>query len=203
MSDQNETILIKRYASRRLYNTDISDYVTLDEVAQYIRDGKDVKIIDRKTGEDITRQYLLQIITDYESRGENVLPLNVLTDIVRSYSNQAQSFIPDFLSESFEMLKQQQTEALKAIQENVGKTVPPLASLPPLEGFENWQKLQSDFLNQMMGTWANTQPTNPQQEKPAKKTSQTKKPKKPAADQDELTTIKQQLADLQNKLKDL
>lgn len=85
MSDQEKPLLIKRYASRRLYNTETSDYVTLEDIAGFIRDGREVQIIDLKTGDDLTRQYLLQIIAEHESRGENVLPVNVLNDLVRSY----------------------------------------------------------------------------------------------------------------------
>ncbi len=78
----DKPLLIKRYASRRLYNTETSDYVTLEDIAGFIRDGRDVQIVDLKTGDDLTRQYLLQIVAEHESRGENVLPLSVLTDLV-------------------------------------------------------------------------------------------------------------------------
>jgi len=88
-------LLIKRYASRRLYNTETSDYVTLDDISGFIKDGRDVQIVDLKSGDDLTRQYLLQIIADNESKGENVLPINVLTDLVRSYTSSAQSMVPD------------------------------------------------------------------------------------------------------------
>ena len=64
MSDSGDPLLIKRYASRRLYNTETSDYVTLDDIAKFIRDGRDVQIIDLKSGDDLTRQYLLQIIAE-------------------------------------------------------------------------------------------------------------------------------------------
>lgn len=206
MTEQRETILIKRYASRRLYNTQISDYVTLDEIATYIKEGKDVQIIDRKSGDDITRQYLLQIITDYETRGENVLPINVLTDIVRSYSGQSQSFIPDFLSQSFHLLKQQQSEAIKKIQNKVGATVPSMPAVPAMEGFENLQKMQSKFLDQMMGSWLKNQPEQTEQPNPepevAQEKSTAKADKKSGKDNKELAAIKQQLAELQDKLKD-
>ena len=85
MADTDAPLLIKRYASRRLYNTETSDYVTLEDIAGFIRGGREVQIVDLKSGDDLTRQYLLQIIAEHESRGENVLPLNVLNDLVRSY----------------------------------------------------------------------------------------------------------------------
>ena len=85
MAEQEKPLLIKRYASRRLYNTETSDYVTLEDIAGFIREGREVQIVDLKTGDDLTRQYLLQIIAEHESRGENVLPVDVLNDLVRSY----------------------------------------------------------------------------------------------------------------------
>ena len=93
VAESEKPLLIKRYASRRLYNTETSDYVTLEDIAEFIRDGRDVQIIDLKSGDDLTRQYLLQIIAEHESRGENVLPINVLNDLVRSYTTQATSMV--------------------------------------------------------------------------------------------------------------
>ena len=113
-----EPLLIKRYASRRLYNTETSDYVTLETIARFIRDGRDVQIIDLKTGDDLTRQYMLQIIAEHESRGENVLPINVLTDLVRTYSTQASSVVPQFLQTSFDMLREGQEKRAAAESRN-------------------------------------------------------------------------------------
>lgn len=216
MTTENETILIKRYASRRLYNTMISDYVTLEEIAQYIRDGQDVKIVDRKTGDDLTRQYLMQIITDYESRGENVLPINVLTDIVRSYNDQAQTLIPDFLSKSFEVLKQQQQEVLSNLSQNIPGSLNPLSNMPNMEGLEQWQKMQADFLNQMMSPIATSMGTSmgntreeeeTSEEEPkaeAKKTTKRKAAKKQTSEKDEdIEAMKKQLAELQSKLQNM
>ena len=84
MPDNKKTLMIKRYASRRLYNTETSDYVTLEDIARFIHDGRDVQILDLKSGDDLTRQYLLQIIAEHESRGDSVLPIDILTDLVRS-----------------------------------------------------------------------------------------------------------------------
>ncbi len=81
MSTANKPLLIKRYASRRLYNTETSDYVTLEDIAGFVRNGRDVQIVDLKSGDDLTRQYLLQIIAEHESRGESVLPILSLIHI--------------------------------------------------------------------------------------------------------------------------
>ncbi|MFQ5438371.1 MAG: polyhydroxyalkanoate synthesis repressor PhaR [Paracoccaceae bacterium] len=175
MPDTQKPLLIKRYASRRLYNTETSDYVTLDDIAGFIRSGRDVEIIDLKTGDDLTRQYLLQIITEHEAKGENVLPINVLTDLVRSYAQEAQSFVPDFLAQSFEMMKRQQAELLDQIPD-------PMAAFGGLEG---WQKKQREFMSAMLGNWG---------QKPARD---------PEPGADDLDEIKKQLAALQEKLSKL
>ena len=186
MADTNKPLLIKRYASRRLYNTETSDYVTLDDIAEFIRDGREVQIIDLKSGDDLTRQYLLQIIAEHESRGESVLPINVLTDLVRSYHSQATSMVPDFLAASFEMLQKGQSQMM----ENMAKTNP-LASIP---GMDAIRAQQEAFLKAMTGGMATGGGGSPE----------TSEPSQAAAPQDEgLDDIKKQLAELQNKLSKL
>ena len=144
--DAAAPLLIKRYASRRLYNTETSDYVTLEDIASFIRDGREVKIVDLKTGDELTRQYLLQIIAEHEGRGENVLPVDVLTDLVRSYTTQAQSVVPQFLAASFEMLREGQSK----VMENMAAIPNPMAKMP---GFDQLQRQQQAFLKAMMGGW--------------------------------------------------
>ncbi len=180
MGATDKPLLVKRYASRRLYNTETSDYVTLDDIAGFIRAGREVKIVDLKSGDDLTRQYLLQIIAEHESRGENVLPLNVLTDLVRSYTTQAQSVVPQFLAMSFELLRDGQSKMV----ENLSKH--PMAQMP---GFEALQRQQQAFLKSMMAGWSATAP-EPEEEPEVE--AQT-----PAQ---ELAEIKKQLAQLQTKL---
>lgn len=143
MSDNGKPLLIKRYASRRLYNTETSDYVTLEDISQFIRDGRDVQIMDLKSGDDLTRQYLLQIIADHESRGENVLPINVLNDLVRSYTTQATSVVPEFLAASFEMLRDGQSKMLANMTQSN-----PMAAMP---GMEAMRAQQEAFVKAMTG----------------------------------------------------
>jgi len=179
MSTASDPLLIKRYASRRLYNTETSDYVTLEDIAGFIRDGREVQIIDLKSGDDLTRQYLLQIIAEHESRGENVLPIDVLTDLVRSYTTQAQSVVPQFLAMSFEMLRDGQSK----IMENMG-AMNPIASMP---GFEALQAQQQAFMKAMTGGgW------------PAGSA-----PERGESGAEDLGDIKRQLAELQEKLSKL
>ena len=134
-------LLIKRYASRRLYNTETSDYVTLEDIAGFVREGREVQIVDLKTGDDLTRQYLLQIVADHESRGESVLPLDVLTDLVRSYTTQAQSVVPQFLAMSFEMLREGQSKMMESMTN-------PMSAMP---GFEAMKAQQEAFMKAMTG----------------------------------------------------
>ncbi|GGD43866.1 polyhydroxyalkanoate synthesis repressor PhaR [Sinisalibacter lacisalsi] len=187
MAKDSDTLLIKRYASRRLYNTETSDYVTLDDIAGFIRDGREVQIIDLKSGDDLTRQYLLQIIAEHESRGESVLPIDVLTDLVRSYTTQAQSVVPQFLAASFEMLREGQSKMM----ENIGQIPNPMAGMP---GFEAMQAQQQAFLKAMMQGWGNagSEAVQDEGEAPAK-----------ADKEAELDAIKKQLAELQAKLSGL
>ena len=146
MADPEKPLLIKRYASRRLYNTETSDYVTLEDIAGFIRGGRDVQIVDLKSGDDLTRQYLLQIIAEHESRGESVLPLDVLTDLVRSYTTQAQSVVPQFLAMSFEMLREGQSKMI----DNLTALPAPMQAMP---GLEAMQRQQRAFLKTMMAGW--------------------------------------------------
>lgn len=173
-----DPILINRYASRRLYNTQTSEYVTLDEISELIKQGNDVEIRDRKTGEDLTRQFLLQIITEQESKGENVLPINVLTGLVRSYSTAAQSMLPDFLSQSYEAFAQHQANMLE--------------NIPGMGAAGQWQKQQADMIQAMMKTWM------PQMQNPVAATP--KEPSKDTNESEELSAVKQQLAELMKKV---
>lgn len=191
MSEPAKPLLIKRYASRRLYNTETSDYVTLEDIAGFVRTGRDVQIIDLKTGDDLTRQYLLQIVAERESRGDSVLPTSVLTDLVRSYATNMQSVMPQFLSASFEMLRDGQS---KMMEKFVG--IPsPMAGVP---GFEALRKQQEAFMKTLMGGVPGMGAV------PGWPATSTKEEAAPAKDAPEdLAEIKRQLAELQQKLSKL
>lgn len=186
MADTSKPLLIKRYASRRLYNTETSDYVTLEDIAGFIRAGREVQIVDLKSGDDLTRQYLLQIVAEHESKGENVLPINVLTDLVRSYTTGVQSVVPQFLAQSYEMLRESQSKMI----ENLSTLPNPLATVP---GFEAMRAQQEAFMKAFMGGLPGWNASGPAAETSAE----------PANKEDELAQIKRQLADLQKKLSKL
>ncbi len=172
LSEKKETLLIKRYASRRLYNTETSDYVTLEDIAKFIHEGRDVQILDLKSGDDLTRQYLLQIIAEHESRGESVLPIDVLTDLVRSYTTQATSVVPQFLEMSFEMLREGQQKMLENISSS--KTLPGFEAIKAQQEALNWP-MQTSSKEGTAGDEVNNKT-------------------------EELESIKKQLSDLQEQL---
>ena len=185
MSDTAKPLLIKRYASRRLYNTETSDYVTLEDIAGFVRSGRGVQIVDLKTGDDLTRQYLLQIVAEHESKGDSVLPTNVLTDLVRSYATNMPSVMPQFLASSFGMLRESQAKMM----ENFAGIATPMANMP---GFDALRKQQEAFMKTVMGGmpgWAGTGPARSE-------------PETKDAPQD-LAGIKRQLAEVQQKLSKL
>ncbi len=196
MAEDAKPLLIKRYASRRLYNTETSDYVTLEDIAAFIRQGREVQIVDLKTGDDLTRQYLLQIIAEHESRGENVLPVDVLTDLVRSYTTSAQSVVPQFLAASFEMLREGQSK----LMENLTTFPNPMASMP---GFEALQRQQQAFLRSMMGGFAGSSGPGREESEDDDDAKTRGKGKAKGADAEELAAIRKQLSELQAKLSKL
>tara|TARA_R110002094_G_scaffold30159_8_gene42697 strand:- start:3914 stop:4471 length:558 start_codon:yes stop_codon:yes gene_type:complete len=184
VADTSKPLLIKRYASRRLYNTETSDYVTLEDIAGFIRDGREVQIVDLKSGDDLTRQYLLQIIAEHESRGESVLPVEVLNDLVRSYMSGNVSVVPQFLKASFDMLRDGQSRMMENMT-----SLNPMGKMP---GMEVMQAQQEAFMHAMTRGWGN-------------KDGQTTAPEPEEAPEqgEDLDAIKQQLAELQEKLSKL
>jgi len=130
VADENggtEPIIIKKYANRRLYNTDSSSYITLDHLAQMTRENIDFQVIDAKSGTDITHQILTQIIMDEESGGAQMLPVSFLRDLISMYGNSMQSMIPHYLEMSMQHFRENQLKMRRALEESMGTN--PLAKL--------------------------------------------------------------------------
>jgi polyhydroxyalkanoate synthesis repressor PhaR len=109
MSKSEEPITIKKYANRRLYNTGTSTYVTLEDLAAMVKNGEDFVVYDAKTGDDITRFVLAQIIFEQESKaGQNLLPATFLRQLIRFYGDSMQMLVPRFLEQSIETLTREQ-----------------------------------------------------------------------------------------------
>jgi polyhydroxyalkanoate synthesis repressor PhaR len=122
---QTGPITIKKYANRRLYNTATSSYVTLDHLCQMVKDGVEFVVYDAKTGEDITRAVLTQIIVEEESKGgQNLLPLNFLRQLIKFYGDNLQFLVPRYLEYSMESFARNQEQMRKAMQDSFGGMFP-------------------------------------------------------------------------------
>jgi polyhydroxyalkanoate synthesis repressor PhaR len=103
-----EKIIIQKYANRRLYNKATSSYITLEDLARMVKEGVDFEVRDAKSGEDITRKVLTQIIFDEEARGQNLLPIQFLRQLIGFYGDRMQAFLPSFLELSLDSFIRQQ-----------------------------------------------------------------------------------------------
>jgi len=118
---QDERVVIKKYANRRLYNTASSSYVTLEHLAAMVKQGVDFVVYDAKTNEDITRTVLTQIIFEEESQGQSLLPIQFLRQLIGFYGNSMQAFLPSYLELSLSSFAQQQ-EQLRNQFASLGQT---------------------------------------------------------------------------------
>ena len=112
-------VTIKKYANRRLYDTESSAYITLDRLAQMVREGREFEVVDAKTGEDITRQVLTQIIVDEEARGSTMLPINFLKQLIGLYGNSMQNFVPQYLEAAMNAFQRNQSAVRDAFAGNM------------------------------------------------------------------------------------
>ncbi len=148
-SDKKPPVVIKKYANRRLYNTAKSTYVTLEHLAQMVRDGTDFAVNDAKSGEDITHSVLTQIIFEEEARGHNMLPINFLRQLIRLYGDTLQGIVPGYLEASmntFSLNQEKMREQVRAAFE----ANPALANFEALartnmEWFENAMRMFAPF----------------------------------------------------------
>lgn len=109
-------VTIKKYANRRLYNTETSSYITLDHLAAMTREGRDFKVVDAKTEEDITHNILTQIIMEEESRGQTMLPVNFLRQLISMYGDSMQAMVPGYLDASMDSFRRNQEQFKSAVE---------------------------------------------------------------------------------------
>jgi polyhydroxyalkanoate synthesis repressor PhaR len=119
-TDTSPVVVVKKYANRRLYNTETSSYITLDNLADMVRLGRDFVVYDAKTGEDITRSVLTQIIVEEEGKGRALLPTAFLRQLIGFYGDQMQSLVPRFLEQAMGAFSQQQEQMRAAMQKTMG-----------------------------------------------------------------------------------
>lgn len=141
-----EPRLIKKYANRRLYDTETSSHITLDGIHDLIVAGHDVKVIDDTSGEDISRSVFLQIIADREQGGRPILESDLLMRIIRLYGNPVQDMASEFLSRSFDAFMDQQARYREQMQKAMAAT--PIETIQNLttENLKAWQAMQEAFL---------------------------------------------------------
>jgi polyhydroxyalkanoate synthesis repressor PhaR len=143
-------VVIKKYANRRLYNTQTSSYVTLDHLAQMVKDGTEFEVHDARTGEDITRSVLTQIIFEEESKGQNLLPIKFLRQLIRFYGDQLQAFVPGYLDLSMDSFAKNQEAMRNRVAEAFGGGSSALEAMTRqnLQMFERAMKMFSPFAMQ-------------------------------------------------------
>ncbi len=119
-----DTVVIKKYANRRLYNTATSSYITLEQLARIVKDGTDFVVQDAKSGEDITRAVLTQIIVEEESKGANLLPISFLKQLIGFYGDSMQTFVPRYLELSMESLAKNQEQVRDMVSRTFDQMFP-------------------------------------------------------------------------------
>lgn len=171
---EQDTVIIKKYANRRLYNTRSSSYITLDHLAEMTRERVDYKVLDAKTGNDITHQILTQIIMDEESHGEKMLPVSFLRDLICMYGNSMQSLIPHYLEASMDNFRKNQAALAKTFGDSLANN--PLAKIAE-QNMAMFKTAASAFM-------------------PGSKGSGNSEPERDA----ELAALREQMAEMQKKL---
>ena len=149
---EGEPIIIKKYANRRLYNTETSSYVTLDTLAQMVKDDKEFSVFDAKTGEDITRQVLTHIIVEEESKGTNLLPISFLRHLISFYGDSLQAVVPNYLEHSMSSFARNQEQMRTYLEDAFGGLSPfgPMEEISKknMAMFENAMKMFTPFYGQ-------------------------------------------------------
>lgn len=185
-SDENPPVVIKKYANRRLYNTATSAYVTLDDLATMVKQGEDFQVFDAKTNEDITRSVLTQIIFEEEGKGNNLLPINFLRQLIRFYDDSLQVFVPGYLELSLKSLVDE--------QENLRQQMLKFGQAPFKAMEEQTKQNMAMFVEAMQMFNPFAPPPAAEAEKPAKADEN------PAAD---IEQLRDQLGDLQRQLEEM
>ena len=143
------TRIIKKYPNRRLYDTEISSYITIEDVRQLIVDGEAFEVRDAKTGEDLTRQVLLQIIAEHEQDGQPMLSTQLLSQMIRFYGDSLQGFMGNYLERSMQLFLDQQQQFRQQMGGMLGQT--PWAMLNQLteRNMERWKEFNSNLTGGM------------------------------------------------------
>ncbi len=139
----DDIVIIKKYANRRLYNTETSTYITLEELGKLVRENRDFEVVDAKSGTDLTRAVLTQILFEEESKGASMLPTRFLRQIIGFYDNSMQTVLPHYLETMMDVFIQNQTR----IKERTDKM---LGSFSPFTSMKDIQRQQMEQMQNIM-----------------------------------------------------
>ena len=145
------TRIIKKYPNRRLYDTDISSYITLEDVRQLIIDGVDFEVRDAKSGEDLTRTVLLQIISEHEERGQPMFSTRLLSQIIRFYGDSLQGFMGSYLDRSMQLFLDQQNQFRSQLNSLLGQTPWTMLNQLTEQNLDMWNSFQKGLLEAVPG----------------------------------------------------
>ncbi len=185
-----ETVIIKKYANRRLYNTSTSTYVTLEHLSEMVRENIDFVVQDAKSGEDITRSVLTQIIFDQENKGQSVLPVQFLRRLIRFYGDSMQGFLPAYLEMSMETFSKSQDQLRDQFTRAFGAKT-------PVAAFEEQARQNMALFQQAVRMWT---PFATAVTPPGARTDEAGAP---AAPEENLTELKKQMEAMQRQLDQL
>jgi len=143
------TRIIKKYPNRRLYDTKISSYITIEDVRQLIVDGEEFEVRDAKSGDDLTRQVLLQIIAEHEQDGEPMLSTQLLSQIIRFYGDSLQGFMGNYLERSMQIFLEQQQQFRQQMGGLIGQTPWTMMNQLTERNLELWREFQHNLIGAM------------------------------------------------------
>ncbi len=146
--------IIKKYPNRRLYDTEISSYITIEDVRQLIVDGESFEVRDAKTGDDLTRQVLLQIITEHEQDGQPMLSTELLSQMIRFYGDSLQGFMGNYLERSMQLFLEQQQQFRQQMGGMIGQTPWTMLNQLTERNMELWKDFQKTLVGGSMGSAA-------------------------------------------------
>lgn len=178
---RSEVTTIKKYANRRLYHTGTSTYVTLDDLARMVKDGEEFVVVDAKSGEDITRVVLGQIIFEQENKGQHLLPIAFLRQLIRFYGDSMQNIVPSYLETSLAAFTRDQDK----LREQMAKAMQGGAAV---ELVEDAARRNMDLFQEAMRMWMPFQ------------TPESDAPGKSGGNDKELDALRQQLKDMQKTI---
>jgi len=186
MAKSDQPTTIKKYANRRLYNTGTSTYVTLEDLAAMVKEGEDFLVYDAKTGDDITRSVLAQIIFEQENKaGQNLLPTTFLRQLIRFYGDSMQMVVPKYLEQSIDMLTREQEKFRKQLTDTFSGT--------PFAPLEEHVRRNMELFQQ---TFSMFKPFVPSRAAP----SEPQKVPEPAPENDNIDDLRRQMKEMQDRL---